>query len=722
MKKFFFDNRINFLFLFISLIFLICIIGYNNIFFQNTKWLYLGEPAMHQLGWHFFKNDIWRFPLGSNPNYGGELGSSIVFSDSIPILALFFKLLKSFLPENFQYFSLWYLICFYLQLFFSYKILHKFTNSIPHSLVGSIFFIIAPILIYRVNLHSALVGQWLLLFTLYLGLVHKVDKSSLLWSILVMLSSLVHFYFTAMIIVVYSILRILNFLYEKEKILKVIKDFLIIIIPAILLLYLVGYFQIRMADSLGVGFGYFKLNILSIFDAANSIKNISWSWFLPDIKLSRGEELEGLNYFGLGFILMLSFCMIIFFRKKYNHGFTFIKKNKEFKFFFFISFLFTFWALSNNISIGTYTLEIPLNKYIFGLLSIIKSSGRAFWLVNYFLLIISILIIFQSFEKNKSLLIISLFLLIQVVDLSSGLRNYLKPFSPLEKNPIFALDDKDILKDSLWSDVFKNNKIIKSTYPVSWSGLFIKFAHLTEKYNIKETNLVIFARSNRKANAEARYNIYNNLRSKNIEPNTVYIIHDLGHLRNLKSLFRNSKVSFFYRDNIWSMVLDEEDLINKKDKEEFGKIKPKLLKINKSMDLNFENKDNYYGFGWSHNFNKPGIWSEGQMSTLLFTVEKNDKDLRLEILFEPHITRKNNFLDFDIYVNNSLNKKIKLKLKKSSKKERKIEVLIKTKEILDKEVKIDFNFKNPVSPMEVFKSPDSRKLGILVKNIKINSI
>ena len=110
------------------------------------------------------------------------------------------------------------------------------------------------------------------------------------------------------------------------------------------------------------------------------------------------------------------------------------------------------------------------------------------------------------------------------------------------------------------------------------------------------------------------------------------------------------------------------------------------------------------------------------MSTLLFSVEKNDKDLKFELLFEPYVTRKNNFLDFDIYVNNSLNKKIKLDLKKNSKEERKIEILIKTEEIVDKEVKIDFNFKNPVSPMEVFKSPDSRKLGILLKNIKINSI
>ena len=141
MSKFFSDNRINFLFLFISFLCLTAVVGIENISFQSTKWLHDGSDVTTvQLNWYFFKNDIWRFPLGSNPNYGDGLGSSIVFSDSIPILALFFKSFRSFIPENFQYISFWYFICFYLQLFFSFKILKKFTNSDLYSFIGSIFF------------------------------------------------------------------------------------------------------------------------------------------------------------------------------------------------------------------------------------------------------------------------------------------------------------------------------------------------------------------------------------------------------------------------------------------------------------------------------------------------------------------------------------------------------------------------------------------------------
>ena len=140
--------------------------------------------------------------------------------------------------------------------------------------------------------------------------------------------------------------------------------------------------------------------------------------------------------------------------------------------------------------------------------------------------------------------------------------------------------------------------------------------------------------------------------------------------------------------------------MNDNDKKKFNEISPKLLTINENKNLYFEDNDNYYGFGWSHNFRKLGIWSEGPISTLLFRTDKNYGDLKLEISYQPYITKKNNISELDIYINNTFNQNLKL-----------------TKNNQDE--KIDFNFKNLVSPYEVFESPDSRKLGILIKNIKI---
>ena len=152
-KKNIFLNINYYLFFFVALFSTFLIFGFDLISITNTQWIHNTSSDLSQshIGWYFFKNDIWRFPLGSNPHYGDELGLSIVFTDSIIIFSLFFKLLKSFIPEYFQYFSLWYLICFYLQLFFSFKILKKFTNKPLYSFIGSIFFLIAPIFIYRIK-------------------------------------------------------------------------------------------------------------------------------------------------------------------------------------------------------------------------------------------------------------------------------------------------------------------------------------------------------------------------------------------------------------------------------------------------------------------------------------------------------------------------------------------------------------------------------------------
>ena len=714
MKKFLFDNKINFLFLFISFLALAAVVGMENISFQSTEWLHNGEDnSMQHTAWYFFKNDIWRFPIGSNPNYGDELGSSIVFTDSIPIFALFFKLFKFFILGNFQYFSLWYLICFYLQLFFSFKILKKFTNSDTYSFIGSIFFLIAPILLYKIHLSFSLVGQWILLFTLYLGLTTKVDETKLPWVFIIILSLLIIYTFTVMILASYFFLRIFNLKLEKESFYQLLKDFFIIVPLLLVTMYLAGYFEIRVVDSLALGFGDYKLNILNIFDPSPSGNNISFSQFLPDIKLSIGEEGEGFNYFGLGQIMMVLFAFVLFFNKNYKSNLFSIKNNKEIKLFFIISLFLTLWALSNKISFGPYTLlEIPLNKYIYGVLSIVKSTGRLFYIVNYFLLIMSIIIIYKCFSKKKSLLIISLFLIIQIADLSNGLKNYITLFTPLK--------ERVILKDMLWDDLTKKYKIIKTTYPVAYSGWFGRFSHIMEKNKIEKTNIVKLARFNRKAAADAKYYIYNKSRNKNLASDTIYVIENLSHLKHLKHIFKNNDdVGFFYRDNIWVMVKGEKERMNDNDKKAFDQIKLKLLVINEKKVLNFDENDNYYGFGWSHNFQKPGIWSEGPVSTLLFRTEKNYGDIKLEFSCRPYITRKNSTFELDIYVNNSLNKNVKLSNKNQ---DETLKILIKEKLIENNEIKIDFNFKNLISPYEVLESPDSRKLGILIKNIKISPI
>jgi len=98
-----------------------------------TDWLMAmgGDPAQDWLGWQFFRyTPLLQWPIGANPNWGLDIGSSIVFTDSIPLLAFIFKLLNTLLPDTFQYCGIWILICFLLQSFFAWKLLSLFSLKI----------------------------------------------------------------------------------------------------------------------------------------------------------------------------------------------------------------------------------------------------------------------------------------------------------------------------------------------------------------------------------------------------------------------------------------------------------------------------------------------------------------------------------------------------------------------------------------------------------------
>ena len=120
--------------------------------------------------------------------------SNIVYSDSIPIFAIFFKLFNFLLPEKFQYFSIWILLCIYLQILFSYKIIYIGTGNKLFSLLGSLFFLTASIFIHRSGIHLSLLGQWLILCGIYIE-ISENSKKDFLRLIILLVSLLVHFYF-----------------------------------------------------------------------------------------------------------------------------------------------------------------------------------------------------------------------------------------------------------------------------------------------------------------------------------------------------------------------------------------------------------------------------------------------------------------------------------------------------------------------------------------------
>ena len=162
-------------------------------------------------------------------------------------------------------------------------------------------------------------------------------------------------------------------------------------------MFVFGYFEVPFADALAVGYGQYKLDIAGIIipNTSTTISPIDWSFFLPKMT-SVGQE--GFVYIGFGGILLLILGAVIFFS-----NFKKIINKENLTPYLLIIIIFSSIALTNDISVfGNRIFNFELPKVFYGLLSIVRASGRLFWPVYYLIFLGSILIICKKFSIYKS--------------------------------------------------------------------------------------------------------------------------------------------------------------------------------------------------------------------------------------------------------------------------------------------------------------------------------
>ena len=152
----------------IVIIFFQVIYGLETLMPTNISWLMtvLHDWGQHYLGWQFFKEEPWQFPLGHISKLYYPVGTNVGFTDSIPLLAIFFKIFASILPDDFQYFGLWLFACHLLAAYYTILICRLFNVNTLFTLFAVMFIAANPVLVYR-NMHPALCAHWMLLASIY---------------------------------------------------------------------------------------------------------------------------------------------------------------------------------------------------------------------------------------------------------------------------------------------------------------------------------------------------------------------------------------------------------------------------------------------------------------------------------------------------------------------------------------------------------------------------
>src|SRR5690606_16148106 len=78
---------------------------------KNLSWLLDGDKLQHYIGSYAFRADDWHFPITRTNLIAYPEGVSIVYTDSNPLLSVFFKLLRPIFPPEDQFFGLWFFLC-----------------------------------------------------------------------------------------------------------------------------------------------------------------------------------------------------------------------------------------------------------------------------------------------------------------------------------------------------------------------------------------------------------------------------------------------------------------------------------------------------------------------------------------------------------------------------------------------------------------------------------
>ncbi|MDE7479383.1 MAG: hypothetical protein K2M91_15855 [Lachnospiraceae bacterium] len=358
-----------------------------------------GDLTQHYLGWCFFRRSDWTFPIGLTNNLAYPSYTSVIFTDSIPLLAVFFKLLSPVLPDTFQYFGWWGLVCFVLQGFFAVKILREFSLQKLQSLIGSLFFIVSPIEIERMFRHTALGGQWIILAAIYLFVRHRKDyqntaRTTICWGGIGALIAAIHMYFLPMCgaflcgYILCSVFRDKGIRWRRLFPGGAFAGALFINT------YLLGGFSTR-ASSGADGLGEYSFNLNGFWNEKG------YSCFFDALPMYHDGQYEGFAYLGLGiFALMAVSVLFLILEMLRERGGCIQKYYMEILVGILISVGLILFAASPEVTWNDKLLFILTDSStLTNYWSIFRATGRIIWPVCYLIYIVMIVCNNKMWEK-----------------------------------------------------------------------------------------------------------------------------------------------------------------------------------------------------------------------------------------------------------------------------------------------------------------------------------
>lgn len=479
--------------------------GRYPLYLSHVNWIYNagGDILMHQLGWEWFRQSAWQFPLGFIPAYGYPAGTSVAFLDSIPLMALLFRPFSAWLQTPFQYFGIWELASLIGQILTGMLIVQEFTRAWSLKILGASLLVLSPPMIFRTFYHSSLSAHWLLLAAIwFILLAYRGRLWRWGWVILFGLAVLIHPYFVPMLAPLWVMSM---FFYYRTRTQKWQVMFDLTAVTAVIFLtgYSIGLFNLQYDSLSASGFGLFSWNLNGFVNPFHFS-----STYIQPMATGNSGQYEGFSYLGLGVIMLLPATVYVFVQKE----------NVRRRWVFFLVFglaslAYTLFALSNKAFLGSHPLwDVVLPAWLMEFFNLFRTSGRFIWPVFYFLVLFVLITTIRHLRYPIPVLL--LVILLQWSDL--------QPLYEARKIPGFTTYDSP-LQAGFWQAAAQTNQHLVML-PVTKLALTEEAFAIYAAHHQLTLNRGYFARGDDQALQAYGTQIWQDLQRRQAQPDTLYIL------------------------------------------------------------------------------------------------------------------------------------------------------------------------------------------------------
>lgn len=436
---------------------------------SQIAWVMHGKDGRwHHIAWSFFRHEPWQFPPGEIATMLYPVGTSVAYTDSVPLMALPLKLFDPWLPRDFQYLGLFFLGSALLRGVFAALLAIQLGAAPAVTLLATALIICGPSAFVSMD-HAALSSiSWLTLAALWL--YFRPPRNSAWaetrpWLLLAGASAWVHPYVCVMTVAQSAAGIARRWWPDRVATARqAAVRFAAVIATVVVLWWIAGAFVLGRQEMSSGALGLWSMDLLSFVNPTFK------SAYLPQLPMNP-PQIIGAHYLGVGVLLLLGWSAVSLVRRLPSR-----RTVASLVPLFLVSLFFLLFALSPTITFaGRVILELP--PALYSPLSPFRGSGRFAAPVAMTLLVLALRVLAK---RNRAWIAAPLLLLCVLLQLDEAAPQR-RQVRVLFAEPLFSTW-RDALSWDRWEPETRGRRELRLVPDGRWTGDEIaSFAYLAAR-------------------------------------------------------------------------------------------------------------------------------------------------------------------------------------------------------------------------------------------------